>query len=347
MKKWLLIILFFPLFAFASDLEFNKVVIFGDSLSDTGNLWRNLAHIIPRSPPYFHGHFSNGKMWDEVFYEHYFPARDDFADYNYAVGGASAYLSIDAPLPYTLSQEVDNYLYNYDFDDNSKVLYIIWIGGNNYLRLTHYSSSTTTNAVDAIRKAAERLVNHGANKILIANLPHMGIMPEAIENHEIELLDVMSREHNEKLYDMVESLKDKYDGQLHDKVNFVYFDSEKNLDDVFSNPDKFGMHHLDTACYTGGYTFKPAEKEMKSYLFGLLANAPRSLSASRMSAMLKDPSTREAIKVAMYHDSHPIKDYQCDDFLFWDHVHPSTHAHRYIAEYMINAVDEAGLVATD
>lgn len=342
MKKWLLVILFFPMLTFANDMQFNKVVVFGDSLSDTGNLWRNLAHFIPKSPPYFHGHFSNGQMWDEVFYQHYFPSRDDFADYNYAVGGASAFFSFDAPLPYTLSQEIDNYLYNYDYDDNSKVLYIIWIGGNNYLRLKQYKSSTSTNAVAAIKKAAQRLVKHGANKILIANLPDMAIMPEAIENHESDILDKMSKEHNEKLFDMLQDLR-----QENPEVTFVHFDAERNLEDVFANPQKFGMRHLDTACYTGGYTFKPSDKEIKSYLFATLASTPRKLSAQRIETLVTDPSIRETVKVAMYNETHGIEDFECDDYLFWDHVHPSTHAHHFIAEYMIRAVDNAGLVAID
>ena len=42
----------------------NKVVYFGDSLTDTGNIYM-YGHIMPKSPPYYNGRFSNGPVWSE------------------------------------------------------------------------------------------------------------------------------------------------------------------------------------------------------------------------------------------------------------------------------------------
>src|SRR5262245_37490212 len=50
-------------------VPFREVVVFGDSLSDTGNVFTVtepvLAEAIPVSPPYFQGRFSNGPVWVE------------------------------------------------------------------------------------------------------------------------------------------------------------------------------------------------------------------------------------------------------------------------------------------
>ncbi len=340
MKKWLFIFLFLPILTFAKDNHFNKIVIFGDSLSDTGNLWRNLAHILPKSPPYYHGHFSNGKMWDEVLYEHFFPNRNDFADYNYAVGGASAYFSWHSPLPYTLSDEVSDYLFHYDNDDNTKVLYVIWIGGNNYLRQPSYSSSVVKNVVAAIKKQSKRLLSEKANKLLIMNLPNMGRMPDALEGHEVDLFTHYSKEHNERLAKMITELREEYP-----LATIASFDAEQKLDEVFNNPEKFHMHHLTTACFTGGYTFNPQDNDLKSYLASRVANSTHQLGQMDMDVMLQDKSLKETLKVALYQETHGMKDINCDDYLFWDHIHPSTHAHYYIAQYVIDAIKQAGLVA--
>jgi GDSL-like Lipase/Acylhydrolase len=46
------------------DRSFDQLVIFGDSLSDTGNLSRALGGLFP-PPPYFNGRLSNGPLWLE------------------------------------------------------------------------------------------------------------------------------------------------------------------------------------------------------------------------------------------------------------------------------------------
>ena len=42
-----------------------EIVVFGDSLSDTGNLYLASGKTTPPSPPYFLGWFSNGPLWVE------------------------------------------------------------------------------------------------------------------------------------------------------------------------------------------------------------------------------------------------------------------------------------------
>lgn len=338
MKKILLVLLLLPMMVFAKDYEFNQVVFFGDSLSDTGNLYRDTLHLMPKSPPYFHGHFSDGQMWVEKFYDHFFPGRGDLEKYNYAFGGASAFLSVDAPLPYSLEGEVSNYLFWYAPDDLSKTLFVVWIGGNNYIRNPHDADGTSSKAVHAITKQIERLISHGANKFVVPNLPDMGRMPEATEEHKDGKLHSMTRVHNDKLAVALEALKDKYDS-----VVFVDFDAEETLQEVFDDPDKFHMHHVKEACYTGGYTFKPTKAAMKTYINNHAGFSNLKLTQSEREKMLDNPDIAETIKVAMFQERHPKLDIDCRDYLFWDHIHPTTIAHSYIGQYMIEAVEDEGL----
>lgn len=325
---------------FAKDNSFNQVVFFGDSLSDTGNLYRDLGHLIPKSPPYYKGHFSDGEMWVEKFYTHFFPSRDDIEEYNYAFGGASAFFSVEAPLPYTLDGEVSDYLYFYAPRDLSKILYVVWIGGNNYLKVPHDPEATSRKAVKAVVYDIERLISNGATKFVVPNLPDMGTMPEATEEHKDGKLHNMTRLHNDKLADALSTLKAKYP-----EVVFVDFDAEETLKDVFAHPDKFHMHHVKEACYTGGYTFKPTQAEMKNYLASNYQLSGLGLSESKREALLNNPVIAEAIRVGMFQETHHMSQLDCHDYLFWDHIHPTTIAHGYIAQYMIQAVEEAGLTA--
>ncbi len=42
-----------------ADAPLHNIVVFGDSLSDNGNLYEIMKHQLPQSPPYFEGRFSN------------------------------------------------------------------------------------------------------------------------------------------------------------------------------------------------------------------------------------------------------------------------------------------------
>src|SRR5258708_9793252 len=73
----------------------NNIVVFGDSLSDTGNLYK--IYKIPVSPPYYEGRFSNGPVWPEILIAFYFPedANEHLVDYAYGGGVISRLRCLD------------------------------------------------------------------------------------------------------------------------------------------------------------------------------------------------------------------------------------------------------------
>ena len=46
----------------ASACAYSNVFVYGDSLSDLGNIYKVSMHTIPQSPPHYIGRFSNGPL---------------------------------------------------------------------------------------------------------------------------------------------------------------------------------------------------------------------------------------------------------------------------------------------
>src|ERR1700693_2489301 len=67
----------------ASASSFSSVVVYGDSLSDNGNLYSLIGY--PPSPPYYMGRFSNGPVIAEQL-----AAYLGAPLYDFAVGGATS-----------------------------------------------------------------------------------------------------------------------------------------------------------------------------------------------------------------------------------------------------------------
>src|ERR1700722_9994900 len=47
--------------------QYQKLIIFGDSYSDNGNVYQLTQEAIPNSLRYYQGRFSNGPAWAEYF----------------------------------------------------------------------------------------------------------------------------------------------------------------------------------------------------------------------------------------------------------------------------------------
>ncbi len=68
--------------------EINQLYVFGDSLSDVGNVFRATGRQYPASPPYFQGRFANGPVWVEYLADDLKLPRNPST--NFAFGGAIA-----------------------------------------------------------------------------------------------------------------------------------------------------------------------------------------------------------------------------------------------------------------
>ncbi len=347
MKRFFLAISAFILLGFSTSYaaEFDRVIIFGDSLSDTGNLYKRTLHIIPKSPPYYKGHFSNNQVWSEKLIKQYF--GDDVSAHleNYAVGGAGAILSYKENLPYTLWAEVNAYLHWYGNEDIKKSLHIVWIGANNYLNGPTDVDGLTTSVVDGIKDQIENLITHDARMIVVGNLPDIGKSPSAHETQTEELLSRLIEVHNQKLLVMYEKLKEQYP-----EVTFGYFDAWHRFNEVEEHPALFGLSNVDTPCYNGGYFLtalsQPNDESLKAYLAEQTGSEGKKLPKETINFLVNNPETKIAVKnayLAKYNAYLGSQDTICEGDMFWDTVHPTTYVHHYIAQYFDEAIRKADL----
>jgi phospholipase/lecithinase/hemolysin len=75
-----------PTAAFSASLSaqnFEEIYVFGDSLSDDGNVFEATEEDYPPSPPYFEGRLSNGPIWVE-----YLASELGAESNNFAYGGS-------------------------------------------------------------------------------------------------------------------------------------------------------------------------------------------------------------------------------------------------------------------
>ncbi len=102
----------------------NALIVFGDSLSDSGNLYTYTGTAFPPSPPYDPGHFSNGRVWAEVLADALFlggltPSL--LGGTNYSWGGAETGFGLSSQGTPNLGEQVKAYLIR-----SSPKIFMLW-----------------------------------------------------------------------------------------------------------------------------------------------------------------------------------------------------------------------------
>jgi phospholipase/lecithinase/hemolysin len=173
MKKKSLFCLILGLFLLAPlsvfGASFDTVVVFGDSLSDNGNVYQQSSNTIPDPEKYYQGRYSNGPVWVE-----YLTGEEmlDCALVDNAYAGAET-SGVD-PVP-GLVQQVGLYVGSATLPDNA--LFVIWIGANDFLGNPPADPATS---VSNIAGALDALATFGVENILILNLPDLGSTPRML-----------------------------------------------------------------------------------------------------------------------------------------------------------------------
>ena len=341
MRKWLTVGLWLVILT-AQAKTFEHIAVLGDSLSDTGNLYKYLLHLVPKSPPYYEGRFSNGPAWSENVYYHYFPSKKDELKYNFAVGGAPAVFSFGNTLPFSLATELDDYLYLHSFHDKDTTLYVIWIGANNYVPAPGDHEKITSEVVDAIGKSIERLIEHGGEMFLVPNLPDLGNTPFARNHGRVDATRDLTNLHNAKLKAKLAALSAK-----HPNVSVVPLDVHRLFEDVLHNPAQFGITNTHDACYDAEVFsgFQVNQHETLSTFLAQAKQAGLSVNTPQMTQLLQSPDVQEAVRLGQQATRAGLaRSPSCEGYLFWDRLHPTAYVHQRLASYAIEAIDAAGLL---
>ncbi len=321
----------------------DQIVAFGDSLSDSGNLYRytNVIHAnhptfspIPGAP-YWRGHFSDGPIWVEELLKRLKKDRRSTTLDDYAVGGASVQLDRISPLEilwprHTSHDEIFAYLNTQaeKTSTNNQHLYALWMGANDYINLVNQptpvafdAEAETTNVVNMIENDIKALIQDvNAKKFIVLNLPDLGKTPGGIilGDDASTNLSQLTKLHNLKLQQAMDRLTTEYPN-----VTFVNVDIFYAMNELIDNHTWRGEKVEDVSfpCYAGEMSSKQAKARMQSFRkfkYSVMLNANR----------LGDDGD------------------VCDnpnDHLFWDWIHPSTRIHRMIADQAMVQLSEKGL----
>ncbi|MDQ8028085.1 MAG: SGNH/GDSL hydrolase family protein [Brevundimonas sp.] len=239
----------------ASAQTYNRLIVFGDSLSDNGNLYAVSGQ--PTSPPYYQGRFSNGPVFTELlgFNAGRFTAGAPVTgSVNYAFGGARTDNAASPP-------GMRNQLLAYTgaggtFGRNDLVSIL---GGANNIFQAFPGAAASTNptgtmqqVVNAAATDVNFLVNSvataGAGTILVSNLPRLGITPQfsATGPNGAALADFAGQQFNSAL---LSRLMTTAAGQPN--TNIILMDLYKISDPLAANPGRFGLTNVTQSCFNG------------------------------------------------------------------------------------------------
>ncbi|MGO2160070.1 MAG: SGNH/GDSL hydrolase family protein [Vibrio toranzoniae] len=213
----------------------NRIVTFGDSLSDTGNLFNGSQWIFPNANSWFLGHFSNGLVWTE-----YLAKAKDVPLYNWAVGGAAGtnqYVALTG-----VYDQVTSYLTYMKLAKNYRPensLFTLEFGLNDFM---NYNREVADVKAD-FSSALIRLTESGANNILLFTLPDATEAPQFKYSTEQEIIKVRG-----KILEFNKFIKTQAEYYQSMGKNVVLFDANALFASITDNPEQHGFRNASDAC---------------------------------------------------------------------------------------------------
>lgn len=252
--------------------------VFGDSLSDTGNLYALTKGAVPVSPPYSKGRFSNGAVWVQdlaalLRLGQVTPSLKGGHDFAYGdaqtgptlahPGNSILDKAIDLPAQLSAYQKaVPN--------PQPDALYALWIGSNDVDALitglldhSHSLSSgdikTDINqAVGNIGSVVDSLAKDDMKHLLALNVPDLSKNPRAIAAAKtvdpsdpdavLATIQTLTKTFNSALQQELLSLAQ------HDGFQLSLVNTYTALDDIVADPRKYGLTNVTDPCWTGNLT---------------------------------------------------------------------------------------------
>lgn len=204
---------------------FGEIVVFGDSLSDNGNLLLVDDQPDPDPEVYWRGRLSNGPVWVEYLTDasHFNTNLTDRA-----LGGAQT----DGLVPPGLIEQVRAHILLAGPPLSRTNLYVIWIGGNDFFN----GDGDFLKAVSNIDEAIEMLADNGAMSLLVVNLPDLGAVPSEANSAEAPAATAFTVNLNRELANRIDAFS-----VSHPDIQIYEFDIEALFERVRNDPGAFGF----------------------------------------------------------------------------------------------------------
>ena len=242
---------------------FSGMYVFGDSLSDTGNVFSATKELpggpLPPEPFYSKGRFSNGDIWVEHLAE--MMKLDPESVVNSAFGGATTGIE-NATFPGLPGLQVQIELFRAKLNGkkaDKRALYVVWAGANDFYATTDPFQTIET-AVEKTLDAVESLYNAGARRIMVVNMPDLGLTPDARVSGQQGVLSFLSTIYNLNLDFALDQLADY-------GIETVRLDSAGVLQAIVESPSDFGFANV-TEAYFPDYFFQaPPFEDPSTFLY--------------------------------------------------------------------------------
>ena len=241
---------------------YSSLTVFGDSLSDVGNIKIATGGAVPAAP-YFNGRFSDGLNWIDVLAAGLgLPSASvpslapSAGGTNYAFGGART--GTDGNPPGVLAQVAGLWAPSHPTADPNG-LYVV-VGGGNDMR----DARSAVGGTDATRQAAAQaaatnifnsvflLAQAGAQHVLISTLPDLGNTPEAVNLNKVAESTDASKRYNAAiagLEGMLEALFSDLDVMVLDMAAV----GQGVIDDALNNNGAtYGITNVTAGCFFVG-----------------------------------------------------------------------------------------------
>lgn len=317
-----------PLGASAQDVKFDKMYVFSDSTSDTGNVFNVTTFanrldptipINPPSPPYYEGRYSNGPVWvdyladdlgltltpstelavpfpitatptGELGVNFYFGGATTTQSVNFAFGGAKAGLdNAGSPRLPGVLREIQSFTDDLKLANQSADPNALYIVWA--AGSNDYSSGAVrepTVPIENISKGVTALADAGAKTILVPNAPDLGKTPGNLS---------LGTEESNRLTALTEAHNSALATALDNLseefpgIDIIPFDVYSIFNDVLENPADFGFTNVSQACLS-------------------------------------------VVECATNPDNQ-------DNFWFWDGIHPTAATHAQLGEFAFEALETA------
>ena len=216
------------------------IVVFGDSLSDVGNIYGATHEAIPISPPHYQGRFSNGPVWVEYLADHLgldasTPAG--FGGTNYAIGGAQTGWGVASGVIPNVGEMIGTYLDS--ATPSGGELFVIWAGGNDFLNGSTNTGAVASNMADHVRSLALA----GGSRFLVPNLPLLGLTPRYRFSAESAAMNARTQEYNQLLCDELDALEASLGITIH------RLDVASIIQEAVDDPGRYGFDNVTAGAY--------------------------------------------------------------------------------------------------
>lgn len=208
---------------------FKELIVFGDSYSDTGNVYQLTSQTFPITPPYYNGRYCNGPNWVDLLKvkrKTSYAYGSATTDNNLVVGLAKANT---IPVP-GIRQQVNTYLNETRLKKvkRERRVHAIWGIGNDFV---FSATSTPVSSVNSLMSSVKALLDAGAKNLVVFNGQPAQLLPYSrLSGQPIQLFIGLTTAINNLILANLTTIKSNYP-----HANIYLFDVNALFTKIISN----------------------------------------------------------------------------------------------------------------